>query len=158
MIRTNKKISPFGKGTARWMFYICLCRNYLLWTFSATILWKTQPWDIFAWLPTAKCIASSNHDVSLEDDYSVPFFDLNFFYPHITSHVLFAKSFKHLRRKGLRKLEKYIFCGLKKESFISDGRKIQVNSSKKYVKFFSSGYYFPSYISPLSNTKCHTKI
>ena len=47
-IRTNKKISPFGKGTVRWMFCICLCRNYLLWTFAATILWKTQPWDIFA--------------------------------------------------------------------------------------------------------------
>ena len=37
----------------------------------------------------------------------------------------------------------------KKETFISDGRKIQVNSSKKYVKFFSSGNYFPSEISPL---------
>ena len=41
------------------------------------------------------------------------------------------------------------FCGLKKETFISNGRKIYVNSSKKYVKFFSSGYYFSSYISPL---------
>ena len=123
MIRTNKKISPFGEGTARWMFYICLCRNYLLWTFSATILWKTQPWDIFAWLPTAKCIASSNHDVSLEDDYSVPFFDLNFFYPHITSHVLFAKSFKHLRRKGLLKLEKYTFLWfIKRVLFLMGGK------------------------------------
>ena len=44
------------------------------------------------------------------------------------------------------------FCGLKKETFgeISDGRKIQVNSFKKYVQLFSGGYYFPSYISPLS--------
>ena len=116
-IRTNKKISPFGKGTARWMFCICLCRNYLLWTFAATILWKTQPWDIFAWLPTAKCIASSHHDVSLKDDYSVPFFDLNFFYPHITSHVFFAKSIKHLRRKGLLKLEKYSFLWFIKRVF-----------------------------------------
>ena len=26
-----------------------------------------------------------------------------------------------------------------------------MNFSKKYVKFFSSGYYFPSYISPLTH-------
>ena len=50
---------------------------------------KFQPWCLFGiWL---LC--------------SVLWFD--FFYPHITSHVLFAKSFKHLRRKGLRKSEKY---------------------------------------------------
>ena len=133
------------------MFCIRLCQKHLLWAFAARILWKNQPWDIFGRLPTAKCIASSNHDVSLKDDYCV-FRSLiwNFLSQHITPHGLFAKSFKHLCRKGLRKLEKYTFLWLKKkEVFISDGKKIQVNSSKKYVKFFSSGYYFPSYISPL---------
>ena len=41
------------------------------------------------------------------------------------------------------------FRGLKKNTLICHGRKIKANCSKKYVKFFSSGYYFPSYISPL---------
>ena len=50
-----------------------------------------------------------------------------FFYPHIMSHVLFAKYFKHFLMGG-----KYKWI-----------------LPKKYVKFFSSGYYFPSYISPL---------
>ena len=29
-----------------------------------------------------------------------------------------------------------------------------MNSSKKYANFFSSGYYFPLYISPLSKIAC----
>ena len=37
-----------GKGNARWMFCIHLCWNQLLWAFAAGVLWKTQPWDIFA--------------------------------------------------------------------------------------------------------------
>ena len=70
------------------------------------------------------------------------------FYPHVTSHVFFAKVFKHLQRKGLRNLGKYTLLW-----FNSDGRKILVNSSKKHklkkYKFFSSRYYFPLYISLL---------
>ena len=46
------------------------------------------------------------------------------FYPHITSHVLFAKSFKHLRRKGLRKSKKYTSLWfLKKRLLYLMGRK-----------------------------------
>ena len=41
------------------------------------------------------------------------------------------------------------FCGFWKKTYIANGRKIKVNSSKKYVKFLSSGYFFLSYISPL---------
>ena len=33
-----------------------------------------------------------------------------------------------------------------------------MNSSKKYVKFFPSGYYFPSYISPLNKSFLHVLI
>ena len=92
---------------------------------------KFQPWCLFGiWL---LC--------------SVLWFD--FFYPHITSHVLFAKSFKHLRRTGLCKLEKYTFLWFKKRVFYF-WWEIQVSSSKKYVKFLSCGYHFPSYISRLN--------
>ena len=115
----TKEMSSFGYGTAQWMFYIRLCRNHLCWTFAAMILWKTQLWDTFARLHTAEWIVSSNHDVSWEDDYCVMFFKLKFFFAHITSHVLFAKSVKHLRRKVLGKLEKYTFLWFKKETFIS---------------------------------------
>ena len=52
------------------------------------------------------------------------------------------------------KLEKYTFSWIKKETFISNGRKILVNSSKKYIKFVSSGYHFPSYISALIKLFC----
>ena len=38
----------------------------------------------------------------------------------------------------------------KKKAYIANGRKIKVNSSKKYVNFLSKGYFFLSYISPLS--------
>ena len=43
---------------------------------------KKSTRDNFARVPTAKCIANCNHDGSLEDDYYVPFFKLNFSYPH----------------------------------------------------------------------------
>ena len=80
--KKTKKLSSFGKWTTRLRFYIRLCQNYLLWAFAAGILWKNQPRDNFARVPTAKCIANCNHDGSLEDDYYVPFFKLNFSYPH----------------------------------------------------------------------------
>ena len=51
------------------------------------------------------------------------------------------------------KLGKYTLLWFKKETFITNGMKMLVNSSKKYVKLFSSGYYFPSYISPIINFK-----
>ena len=41
------------------------------------------------------------------------------------------------------------FCGFLKKTYIANRRKIKVNSTKKYVKFLSSGYFFSSYISPL---------
>ena len=53
----------------------------------------------------------------------VPFFDLNFFCPHIMSHGLFAKSFKHLQRKGCRKLETYTFLWFKKRDLFLMGGK-----------------------------------
>ena len=42
------------------------------------------------------------------------------------------------------------FCGFLKKTYIPNGRKIKVDSSKKEVRFLSSGYFFPLCISPLS--------
>ena len=99
----TKKFSSFGKGTARWMFCIYLCRNHLLCAFAAGILWKTQSWDISARVRAAKCMASCNHDGSLEDNCCVLFFKFKFLIPTLRHVFLFAKAFKNLRRKWLQK-------------------------------------------------------
>ena len=104
------------------MFCICLCGNHLLWTFAARIPWKTQPWDILLRLPTAKCIASSNHNVSLEDDYCVRFFDLKFFTPTLRHMFCSPNPSNIYRQRDFVSWKNIHFCGLKKESFISDGR------------------------------------
>ena len=49
---------------------------------------KTQPWDIFARVITAKCITGCHRDKSLEDDYCVPFFRLKFLIPTLR-HILY---------------------------------------------------------------------
>ena len=132
------------------MFCIRLCRNHLLWTFcskdpmkNSTLgyPWKItysqmhrkfQPWCLFGgWL---LC--------------SILWFEN--YLPRITSHVLFTKSFKHLRRKGLRKLKKYTFLWFKKRDFCFWWEENASEFVQNYVKFLSSEYYFPSYISPLS--------
>ena len=118
----TKKISSFGKGSARWMFCIRLCRNHLLWTYAARILWKSAPWDIFARLPTAKCIAISNHNVSLEDDYCVPFFDLKFFIPTLRHMFCSPNPLNIYGEQDFVSWKNLHFCDLKKETFISDGR------------------------------------
>ena len=74
---------------------------------------------------------------SLIWNFLSPYYVTCFAHPNIYGERDFV-SWKNIR-----------FCGLKKQTFISDGRKIQVNSSKDYVKFFCSANYFPSYISPL---------
>ena len=104
------------------MFCICLCGNHLLWTFAARIPWKTQPWDILLRLPTAKCIASSNHNVSLEDDYCVRFFDLKFFTPTLRHMFCSPNPSNIYGQRDFVSWKNIHFCGLKKESFISDWR------------------------------------
>ena len=119
----TKKFSSLGKGTARWMFCIHLCRNHLLWAFAAGILWKTQPWDIFARVRTAKCIASCNHDGSLEDNYCVPFFKLKFLSPTLRHIFCSSKASKIYGESDLEssvswnKLGKYTFLWFKKRDF-----------------------------------------
>ena len=151
--KQSKKFSFFGKGTAQWMFCIHLCRVHLLWAFAAGILWKTQPWNIFARVLTVKCIAScmmALWKISTVLHSS----SWNFSSPHYVTYFVCQRLQKFMKKVTLKVLfhevswENTHFCGLKKETFISYGRK-WVNSSKKYVKFFSSVHYFPSYISPL---------
>ena len=47
LVRSNsfeqKKVSPFGNGTARLMFCIHLYWNHSFWAFAAGILWKLNP-------------------------------------------------------------------------------------------------------------------
>ena len=109
------------------MFCINLC--HLLWAFAAFILWKTQYWDIFARVRTAKCIASCNHDGSLEDNSCVPLFKLKFLIATLR-HIFVCQSLQTFTEKvtfkvPFRKIswEKIHFCVLKKETFISKGRK-----------------------------------
>ena len=113
----TKKISSFGKGTARLMFCICLCRKHLLWAFTAGILRKAQPWDIYVRLMIAKCT------VSLEDDYCVLFFNLKCLIPTL-HHMFYSPKPSNIYRKKdfvssilQNKLEKYTFLWFKKETY-----------------------------------------
>ena len=113
-----------GKGNARWMFCIHLCWNHLLWAFAAGVLWKTQPWDIFARARTGKCIKSCNHDGCLEDNYCVLFFKLKFLIPTLRYMFCLPKASKIYGESRKISQENIYFYGLKKETFISNGRKI----------------------------------
>ena len=115
----TKKFWFFGKGTARWMFFIHLSRNHLLWAFAAVILWKTQPRDIFARVSRAKCTASCNDDGCLEDNYCVPFFKLKFLIPTLRPIFCLSKASKIYREVG----KIYIFVVWKK-ILIYNGKKI----------------------------------
>ena len=108
---------------ARWMLYIRLCWNHLLSAFAAGILWKTQPWDIFARIRTAKCIASCNHDGFLEDNYCVPFFKLRFLIPTLCHIFCSPKALKIYGESEFEssvsrnKLGKYKFLWFQKRDF-----------------------------------------
>ena len=60
-----------------------------------------------------------------------------------TENVTFQVPFQGISWENIH------FCGFLKKTYIANGRKIKVNSTKKYVQFLSSGYFFLSYISPL---------
>ena len=60
-----------------------------------------------------------------------------------TENVTFQVPFQGISWENIH------FCGFLKKTYIANGRKIKVNSTKKYVKFLSSGYFFPSFISRL---------
>ena len=142
------------------MFCIHLCQNSLFWAFATGILWKTQLWDIFTRVLTAKCIASCSHGGSLEDDYCITFFKLKFLIPTLCQMFCLPKPSNIYGESDIVSplceisWKNIHFCGLKKETFISNGRKKLVNSSKKHIKFVSSGYYSPLCISALIGLFC----
>ena len=77
------------------------------------ILSKTQLWDIFARIGTAKCIVSSNHDGSLEE-ISHPHYVTYFVRQRLqklTEKVTSKVPFRELSWEDIH------FCGLKKEAF-----------------------------------------
>ena len=100
--------------------------------------WKTEPWDIFARVRTAKCITSFNHDGSLEDNWCILFFKLKFLIPTLRHIFCLPKASKIYFESSVSQnmLGKYAFLWFKKDEL--------------FYKFFSSKYYFPSYISPLN--------
>ena len=136
MIRTNKKPSCSGKGTARWMFCIYLCRNHLFWAFAAGVLWKTQFWNSFAGVPTAEYIVSFNHCGSLQDDYCVLFFNLKFLIPTLCHMFCLPKPSNIYWVLFCERSWKNVdFCGFKKRGLFLMGEKYKW-IFPKHVKFF----------------------
>ena len=117
---------------------------------------ETQSWAIFARVRTDKRSAGCNHDDSLEDDSCAPFFKLKFLI-HTLRHIFYSPSSSNIHGEcdfassvSGNQLRKYtFFCVFLKKIYIANGRKIKVNSTKKYVKFLSGGYFFVSCISHL---------
>ena len=70
------------------------------------------------WLPTAKCIASCNHDVFLEDDHCVSFFKLKFLIPTLR-HMFYLRKLSNIygERDFDNNLEKYTFLWFKNRDF-----------------------------------------
>ena len=70
------------------------------------------------WLPTAKCIASCNHDVFLEDDHCVSFFKLKFLIPTLR-HMFYLPKPSNIygERDFDNNLEKYKFLWFKNRDF-----------------------------------------
>ena len=81
MIRANNKAFIFRQGNCKMnVLHLSLLKSFALSTSSRDPM-KNLPWDIIARVPTAKYIASCNHNGSLEDDYCVLFFKLKFLIP-----------------------------------------------------------------------------
>ena len=68
---------------------------------------KTQPWDIFERVRTTKCIASCNHDGSLENDYYVPFFKLKFLI-HTLRHIFCSSRTSNIYGESDFRFAKYV--------------------------------------------------
>ena len=156
MIRANKKVFIFRQGNCTMnvlhpslskSFALCICnrdrmKNSTLGFFlqeyiqpnASQVAIMMALWKIVTVFRSSSWNCSSPHYVTYFIRQR-----LQKFTEKVTSKIPFReKSWENIH-----------FCVFKKETFISNGRKIYVNSSKKYVKFFSSEYYFPSYISLL---------
>ena len=120
MIRANKKVFIFGQGNCTMNVLrpslskssaLSICTRYPM---------KTQSWDIFARVHTTKCIASCNHNGSLEDNLCVPFFKLKFLIPTIRHIFCLPKPSKIYGESDFEsfvsqnKLGKYTFLWFEK--------------------------------------------
>ena len=122
-IRANKKVFIFRQGNCTMnVLHPSLSKSFAL-SICSRDLMKTQPWDIFARVRTAKCIASCNHDGSLEDNYCVPFFKLKFLIPTLRHIFCSPKASKIYGESDFEssvsrnKLGKYTFLWFKKRDF-----------------------------------------
>ena len=86
-----------------------------------------------------QCIASCNHDASLEDNYCVPFFMLKFLTPHYVTYFV-RQSLQKFTEKVNSKVpfreisyENIHFCGLKKETLFLMGGKYKWILSKNML-------------------------
>ena len=130
------------------MFCIHLCRSNLFSALAAEILWKFNP-GIFLlefvqpkavqvatmitlWKMTTVFRSSSWNFLSL---HHVTYF-IRRILQISTENVALQAPFREISWKNIH------FCGFLKKTYITNGRKIKVNSTKKYIKFLSSGYFF----------------
>ena len=149
MVGTNLKVLSFGKGSARWIFCIHLCGSNLFSALAAGILWKLNP-GLFLrefaqshaaqvanmttlWKMTTVFCSSSWNSLSL---HYVTYF-IHRFLQISMENVILQVPFGRISWENIH------FCGFLKKAYIANERKIKVNSTKKYVKFLSSGYFFP---------------
>ena len=127
-----------------------LLKSFALRAFAAGILWKTEPWDFLHDYLQPNALQVATMMSFLEDDHCVSFFKLKFLIPALR-HMFYLRKPSNIygERDFDNDLEKYTFLWFKNRDFYFLMREKYMNSSKKSVKFFSSGYYFPWYISPL---------
>ena len=113
-------------------------------------LCKQESWAIFARVRTAKRSAGYNHDDStlwkmttVNRPSSWNFLSIHYVTYFIrrilqisTKNVTLQVPFRGISWENIH------FCGFLEKTYIANGSKIKVNSTRKYVKFLSSGYFF----------------
>ena len=85
--------------------HIHLCRNHLPWAFTTGILKKTQHWGIFPRVCSYNQMHCDFKPWWLFGRWLLcSILQVEVYHPLITSHILFVKDFKNLRRKWPRKV------------------------------------------------------
>ena len=136
------------------MFYIHLCRSNLFSALAGVILWKLNPGLFLRELvqPNAAHVPAKMtlwKMITVFSSSSWNFLSLHYV-TYFTRRILQISTENLTLQLTFRGISWENFFFFKKKAYIANGRKIKVNSSKKYVNFLSKGYFFPSYISPLS--------
>ena len=139
IIGANKKTLIFQQGNCTMnVLHPSLSKSFVLSICNRNPMKNSTLWDIFTRVLTAKCIASCSHGGSLEDDYCITFFKLKFLIPTLCQMFCSPKPSNIYGESDIVSplceisWKNIHFCGLKKETFISNGRKKLVNSSKRH--------------------------